>query len=95
MAPGSVVSFRTWPNATVVTLTGQVSVYGGVIAYDLVPEPAEVNTVKWDLLRPHNYYTDVGYHLIDPKQRFTMRVKNDHPSEDIFFYGTSFLLASE
>lgn len=66
-----------------VRLLGQVGREGGVIAYELVPEPAEVRIVTGDLLRTHDYFMDVGYHLIDPKQRFTFKVSNEHPRSRI------------
>lgn len=92
MEPGTRLSFRTWPNATMIRLLGQVGREGGVVAYGMEPEPANVRTVKWDLLRTHDYFMDVGYHLLDPRQRFTFKVWNDHPRSRIYFRGVSFLV---
>lgn len=92
MEPGARLSFRTWPNATMIRLLGQVGREGGVVAYGMEPEPANVRTVKWDLLRTHDYFMDVGYHLLDPRQRFTFKVWNDHPRSRIYFRGVSFLV---
>lgn len=95
MSPEARISFRTWPNATMVRLLGQVGRQGGIVAFGLVPEPVGASIVTADVLRSHDYYMDVGYFLIDPKARFTVNVKNYHASSKIYFRGVNFLLASE
>lgn len=95
--PGANTTFRTWPNASYIQLWVGVGRNAGNASYSIDPPPFGMPAEGFErnLSQPIESWLHLDPVNLDPRERYTVTLKNLDPTKKLHFEGVNYVIATK